>query len=208
MRSCLYISCFFLESNEIKWRLNWFHIKLCSNFSKQKSEMNITLQIHPRSNDLRCYPRFIAGILNFIAVLLDDNYWFIGVCFIWSPVEFQKHLRKKLILKWDEWKGNLLFESPCVLWCVWFLQDSFQMLKKWVKELKEHGPEDIVVAIAGNKTDLGDIRFKPSSSFWKCIILSKVSFQNLQPLSLYFHISCRMWSFYLKSTWNQNCRSN
>ncbi len=115
---------------------------------------------------------------------------------------------KKLILKWNEWKGNLLFESPCVLWCVCFLQDSFQMLKKWVKELKEHGPEDIVVAIAGNKTDLGDIRFKPSSSFWKCIILSKVSFQNLQPLSLYFHISCRMWSFYLKSTWNQNCRSN
>lgn len=40
------------------------------------------------------------------------------------------------------------------------------MLKKWVKELKEHGPEDIVVAIAGNKTDLGDIRLiKPSFSF-------------------------------------------
>lgn len=37
-------------------------------------------------------------------------------------------------------------------------QDSFQTLKKWVKELKEHGPEDIVVAIAGNKSDLGDIR--------------------------------------------------
>lgn len=27
-----------------------------------------------------------------------------------------------------------------------------------MKELKEHGPEDIVVAIAGNKNDLGDIR--------------------------------------------------
>uniref|UniRef100_A0A8C1TSE0 Uncharacterized protein n=1 Tax=Cyprinus carpio TaxID=7962 RepID=A0A8C1TSE0_CYPCA len=40
--------------------------------------------------------------------------------------------------------------------------DSFQMLKKWVKELKEHGPEDIVVAIAGNKTDLGDIREVPT----------------------------------------------
>lgn len=38
------------------------------------------------------------------------------------------------------------------------VQDSFQTLKKWVKELKEHGPEDIVVAIAGNKNDLGDIR--------------------------------------------------
>ncbi|KAG5850995.1 ras-related protein Rab-31-like isoform X1 [Anguilla rostrata] len=39
--------------------------------------------------------------------------------------------------------------------------DSFQTLKKWVKELKEYGPEDIVVAIAGNKTDLGDIREVP-----------------------------------------------
>lgn len=28
-----------------------------------------------------------------------------------------------------------------------------------MKELKEHGPEDIVVAIAGNKNDLGDIRW-------------------------------------------------
>ncbi|XP_026107338.1 ras-related protein Rab-31 isoform X2 [Carassius auratus] len=41
-------------------------------------------------------------------------------------------------------------------------RDSFQTLKKWVKELKEHGPEDIVVAIAGNKTDLGDIREVPT----------------------------------------------
>uniref|UniRef100_A0AAR2JF76 RAB31, member RAS oncogene family n=1 Tax=Pygocentrus nattereri TaxID=42514 RepID=A0AAR2JF76_PYGNA len=40
--------------------------------------------------------------------------------------------------------------------------DSFQTLKKWVKELKEHGPEDIVVAIAGNKNDLGDIREVPT----------------------------------------------
>ncbi|MGH0135176.1 UNVERIFIED_CONTAM: hypothetical protein FKN15_012186 [Acipenser sinensis] len=39
--------------------------------------------------------------------------------------------------------------------------DSFVTLKKWVKELKEHGPEDIVVAIAGNKSDLGDIREVP-----------------------------------------------
>ena len=45
----------------------------------------------------------------------------------------------------------------CVCLCV-CVQDSFQTLKKWVKELKEHGPENIVVAIAGNKNDLGDIR--------------------------------------------------
>ncbi|ERE82564.1 ras-related protein Rab-31-like protein [Cricetulus griseus] len=36
-------------------------------------------------------------------------------------------------------------------------QDSFHTLKKWVKELKEHGPENIVMAIAGNKCDLSDI---------------------------------------------------
>uniref|UniRef100_I3N2J6 RAB31, member RAS onco family n=1 Tax=Ictidomys tridecemlineatus TaxID=43179 RepID=I3N2J6_ICTTR len=40
-------------------------------------------------------------------------------------------------------------------------QDSFHTLKKWVKELKEHGPERIVVAIAGNKCDLSDIREVP-----------------------------------------------
>ncbi|XP_023682066.1 vesicle-associated membrane protein-associated protein A-like isoform X2 [Paramormyrops kingsleyae] len=40
-------------------------------------------------------------------------------------------------------------------------RDSFQTLKKWVKELKEHGPEDIIVAIAGNKNDLSDIREVP-----------------------------------------------
>lgn len=57
---------------------------------------------------------------------------------------------------------NLCFSliNVCVCW-----QDSFQTLKKWVKELKEHGPEDIVVAIAGNKNDLGDIRLiKPFAS--------------------------------------------
>lgn len=53
---------------------------------------------------------------------------------------------------------SLIYETAACVFCVWFLQDSFQTLKKWVKELKEHGPEDIVMAIAGNKNDLGDIR--------------------------------------------------
>ncbi|XP_051554362.1 ras-related protein Rab-31-like [Myxocyprinus asiaticus] len=44
----------------------------------------------------------------------------------------------------------------------YFLHNSFQTLKKWVKELKEHGPEDIVMAIAGNKNDLGDTREVPA----------------------------------------------
>lgn len=37
-------------------------------------------------------------------------------------------------------------------------QDSFQTLKNWVKELRQHGPPNIVVAIAGNKCDLSDAR--------------------------------------------------
>lgn len=39
-----------------------------------------------------------------------------------------------------------------------YLQDSFQTLKNWVKELRQHGPPNIVVAIAGNKCDLSDAR--------------------------------------------------
>ncbi|KAJ3603117.1 hypothetical protein NHX12_030861 [Muraenolepis orangiensis] len=37
-------------------------------------------------------------------------------------------------------------------------QESFQTLKNWVKELRQHGPPNIVVAIAGNKCDLSDAR--------------------------------------------------
>lgn len=42
-----------------------------------------------------------------------------------------------------------------------FPQDSFQTLKNWVKELRQHGPPNIVVAIAGNKCDLSDARWIP-----------------------------------------------
>ncbi|MEE6464490.1 hypothetical protein FKM82_006275 [Ascaphus truei] len=51
-------------------------------------------------------------------------------------------------------------------------QDSFHTLKKWVKELKEHGPENIVMAIAGNKCDLSDIRevtLKDAREYAECI---------------------------------------
>lgn len=40
-----------------------------------------------------------------------------------------------------------------------YLQESFQTLKNWVKELRQHGPPNIVVAIAGNKCDLSDARW-------------------------------------------------
>lgn len=35
---------------------------------------------------------------------------------------------------------------------------SFGTLKSWVKELQMHGPEDIVIAVAGNKCDMEDKR--------------------------------------------------
>ncbi|KAG9340662.1 hypothetical protein JZ751_021218, partial [Albula glossodonta] len=38
-------------------------------------------------------------------------------------------------------------------------EESFQTLKNWVKELRQHGPPNIVVAIAGNKCDLSDARY-------------------------------------------------
>ena len=37
-------------------------------------------------------------------------------------------------------------------------QASFVRLKSWVQELENHGPENIVIAIAGNKNDLEDSR--------------------------------------------------
>ncbi|NXI46442.1 RAB31 protein, partial [Galbula dea] len=35
---------------------------------------------------------------------------------------------------------------------------SFHSVKRWVKELEERGPENIVMVIAGNKCDLSDTR--------------------------------------------------
>uniref|UniRef100_A0ACB8F677 Ras- protein Rab-22A n=1 Tax=Sphaerodactylus townsendi TaxID=933632 RepID=A0ACB8F677_9SAUR len=37
-------------------------------------------------------------------------------------------------------------------------EETFSTLKNWVKELRQHGPPNIVVAIAGNKCDLNDAR--------------------------------------------------
>ncbi|XP_046923885.1 ras-related protein Rab-22A isoform X3 [Lynx rufus] len=37
-------------------------------------------------------------------------------------------------------------------------EETFSTLKNWVRELRQHGPPNIVVAIAGNKCDLIDVR--------------------------------------------------
>ncbi|DBA04266.1 TPA: hypothetical protein N0F65_009501 [Lagenidium giganteum] len=42
-------------------------------------------------------------------------------------------------------------------------KQSLATLKNWVKELKQLGPDNIVIAIAGNKSDLEDKREVPAS---------------------------------------------
>ncbi|NWZ15867.1 RAB31 protein, partial [Agelaius phoeniceus] len=87
----------------------------------------------------------------------------IGASFMTKTVPCGNELHKFLI--WDtagQERANTLAESVLVAYFVISLmQDSFHTLKKWVKELKEHGPENIVMAIAGNKCDLSDIREVP-----------------------------------------------
>eukprot|EP00568_Trieres_chinensis_P008759 CAMPEP_0183303058 /NCGR_PEP_ID=MMETSP0160_2-20130417/8637_1 /TAXON_ID=2839 ORGANISM="Odontella Sinensis, Strain Grunow 1884" /NCGR_SAMPLE_ID=MMETSP0160_2 /ASSEMBLY_ACC=CAM_ASM_000250 /LENGTH=219 /DNA_ID=CAMNT_0025465913 /DNA_START=251 /DNA_END=910 /DNA_ORIENTATION=+ len=41
---------------------------------------------------------------------------------------------------------------------------SFDVLTRWVEELRQQGPEDIVLAVCGNKSDLGDHRQVESDS--------------------------------------------
>ena len=42
-------------------------------------------------------------------------------------------------------------------------KDTFRTLKSWVEELKNRGPQDIAICIAGNKCDLEDERSIPKS---------------------------------------------
>ena len=48
--------------------------------------------------------------------------------------------------------------SVIFLQCSPLQQITFKKVKDWVHELKQHGPENIVIAIAGNKNDLEDLR--------------------------------------------------
>jgi hypothetical protein len=41
---------------------------------------------------------------------------------------------------------------------------SFQTLKNWVRELQQLGPENIVIAVCGNKSDLEDKRVRRDSA--------------------------------------------
>jgi GTPase SAR1 family protein len=39
-------------------------------------------------------------------------------------------------------------------------QNTFKTLKNWVEELKAQGPQEIAIAVAGNKADLEDQRVR------------------------------------------------
>ena len=38
------------------------------------------------------------------------------------------------------------------------MQNSFKAVKSWIRELKQYAEADIILAIAGNKCDLEDLR--------------------------------------------------
>ncbi|XP_036842549.1 ras-related protein Rab-31-like isoform X2 [Oncorhynchus mykiss] len=88
----------------------------------------------------------------------------IGASFLTKTVPCGHELHKFLI--WDT-AGQERFHSLAPMYyrgsaAAVIVYDITKLtLKKWVKELKEHGPEDIIVALAGNKKDLGDIREVP-----------------------------------------------
>ncbi|XP_075427442.1 ras-related protein Rab-22A isoform X2 [Ascaphus truei] len=85
--------------------------------------------------------------------------------FMTKTVQYQNELHKFLI--WDT-AGQERFRALAPMYyrgstaaiIVYDItkEDTFSTLKNWVKELRQHGPPNIVVAIAGNKCDLNDLR--------------------------------------------------
>lgn len=89
----------------------------------------------------------------------------IGASFMTKTVQYQHELHKFLI--WDT-AGQERFRALAPMYyrgsaaaiIVYDItkEETFSTLKNWVKELRQHGPPSIVVAIAGNKCDLTDVR--------------------------------------------------
>ncbi|XP_042786497.1 ras-related protein Rab-22A isoform X2 [Panthera tigris] len=93
----------------------------------------------------------------------------IGASFMTKTVQYQNELHKFLI--WDT-AGQERFRALAPMYyrgsaaaiIVYDItkEETFSTLKNWVRELRQHGPPNIVVAIAGNKCDLIDVRSKNS----------------------------------------------
>ncbi|EGV93240.1 Ras-related protein Rab-22A [Cricetulus griseus] len=89
----------------------------------------------------------------------------IGASFMTKTVQYQNELHKFLI--WDT-AGQERFRALAPMYyrgsaaaiIVYDItkEETFSTLKNWVRELRQHGPPSIVVAIAGNKCDLTDVR--------------------------------------------------
>uniref|UniRef100_A0A2K6TLP7 RAB22A, member RAS oncogene family n=1 Tax=Saimiri boliviensis boliviensis TaxID=39432 RepID=A0A2K6TLP7_SAIBB len=78
----------------------------------------------------------------------------IGTSFMTKTVQYQNELHKFLI--WDTARRER-FRALAPMY-YGGLAATFSTLKNWVKELRQHGPPNIAVAIAGNKCDLIDVR--------------------------------------------------
>lgn len=91
--------------------------------------------------------------------------FFFRASFMTKTVQYQNELHKFLI--WDT-AGQERFRALAPMYyrgsaaaiIVYDItkEETFSTLKNWVKELRQHGPPNIVVAIAGNKCDLNDVR--------------------------------------------------
>ena len=55
-----------------------------------------------------------------------------------------------------------LFCSSSLTSCVDPVQETFLKAKEWVKELGRHITGDVVISLAGNKSDLGNLRMVPT----------------------------------------------
>nr|BAB29331.1 unnamed protein product [Mus musculus] len=89
----------------------------------------------------------------------------IGASFMTKTVQYQNELHKFLI--WDT-AGQERFRALAPMYyrgsaaaiIVYDITkaETFSTLENWVRELRQHGPHSMVVAIAGNKCDLTDVR--------------------------------------------------
>ena len=69
---------------------------------------------------------------------------------------------------------NLVSSSTTFSHVPWFLQETFERAKSWVKELQRQASPNITIALAGNKADLARDRMvdyevrQRDTSYWVC----------------------------------------
>lgn len=53
---------------------------------------------------------------------------------------------------------NFCCSYSCIIQVLFILKDTFTRAKTWVKELQRQASPNIIIALAGNKSDLADKR--------------------------------------------------